>query len=71
MTYCGANVAFDPKRTLTDPFQPTGACWYDACVESRGQQMRRREFITLMGAAELPRQSQAERQLPQHSCRHE
>jgi hypothetical protein len=40
-------------------------------VEPRGSKMRRREFIRLIGAAEVPRQSQAERQLPRHNSRHE
>src|SRR5262245_29543055 len=47
---CIAHVRLCPKRTwATRPFQNTGADCYHCFSEPRGRQMRRREFITLVG----------------------
>src|SRR5262245_32284246 len=44
--------AFDPKRTSA-PFLSTRKSCYDLAVRASGQQMRRREFIILVGGAAL------------------
>jgi putative ABC transport system substrate-binding protein len=45
--------AFDPKRTLGNPFQSSGFDWYDGLSLAPGITMRRREFISLVGGATL------------------
>src|SRR5689334_23215661 len=39
--------AYDPKRTSGNPFQSSGADWYDALSLASGAAMRRRDFIRI------------------------
>jgi putative tryptophan/tyrosine transport system substrate-binding protein len=43
--------AFDPEQTPANPFQTTGAGWYDTRVLSPGAAMRRRDFIKVVAGS--------------------
>jgi putative ABC transport system substrate-binding protein len=53
MGWCTANVCFDPKRTLRGPLTSLDQIDTMPCPEPRGEAMRRREFISLIGGAAI------------------